>query len=123
MSKRTEKVASSLQRAISSIIQYDIKDPRVGMVTITKVKVSRDLKHAVVYASLFGKSDEVSASLKILRKSLGYIKSRINKYIKLRFTPEIELVHDETEITAQRVETIIKEMHQEDDPTDPYSES
>lgn len=123
MSKRTEMVASSLQRAISSIIQNDIKDPRLGLVTITKVKISRDLKHALVYTSVFGSSDEVGASMKILNKSLGFIKSRLKKYIKLRFTPEIELVHDETEIKAQRVETIIKEMHQEDDPADPHSES
>lgn len=122
MSKRTEMVASSLQRAISNIIQYDIKDPRLGMVTITKVKISRDLKHASVYASVFGKKDEVANSLRILKKSLGFIKNSLRKYTKLRFTPEIEIVHDETEITAQRVETIIKEFHPEDDPADPNSE-
>lgn len=123
MSKRTEMVASSLQRAISKIVQNEIKDPRLGMVTITTVKVSRDLKNATVYASALGNENEVKTSMKTLKKSLGFIKNRIKNYMKIRYIPDINIVLDDTARNAQRMETIIKEFHSEDDPVDPDSDS
>lgn len=118
MSKRTAQVESTLQRGISEIIQREIADPRVGLVTITRVKVSGDLRFATVYVSFLEDVEKDSIAYSALKSSLGFIKRRLNDYVKMRYVPYIELVYDDTSKKAERIERLMKKVAA-DDPAKP----
>lgn len=114
MSIRTGKVASTLQRGISEILQKEIKDPRINMVIVKDVKVSGDLKFATVYVSFIDETQKDSAAFAALKKSLGFVKSRLSQYVKLRFIPHLELVYDDTGKKADRIERLIRQVSSSD---------
>ena len=88
MSKQ-EKMNHICQRAISEIIQFELKDPKVGFVTITDVQVTNDNSYAKVFVSFLGKQERAEAGLKALNRSKGFIRSALAKRLTIRKTPEI----------------------------------
>lgn len=112
MSKRLARVNETLQHELSAVIKKEIADPRLSDVTITEVDVSPDLKHAVVYVtSLTIKIDDV---LKALRKAKGFLKNHVSTHLKLKYLPDLEFKEDESFERAERIENIIKKIHEED---------
>lgn len=107
MSRRVARVAEALQEAVAEMVQRDIKDPRVGMVTITRATVSPDLRHARVYFSRFGSDDEVQRSLEGLRSAAGYIRSQVARRLQLRVAPEIRFEVDANIEYAARISELI----------------
>lgn len=89
MNLRAERVAEQMKKDIAEIIKEDIKDPRVGFVSVTRVEVSSDLRHARVYVSIFGDEQAQKECLEALGGASGFIRKEIGRRIKLKCTPEI----------------------------------
>lgn len=118
MSKRTEMLADTLQRAISEIIQREIKDPRLGFVTITRVKVSPDMQHVAVYVSALGGKEDLQRSIQTLKRSVGFIKTQVARKVPMRVVPHYDFVGDDTARKAQRLEELMSQIRGGDDPGD-----
>ncbi|MAY36110.1 MAG: ribosome-binding factor A [Spongiibacteraceae bacterium] len=93
---RTQRVADFLKKELGSLIQFQIRDPRVGMVSITDVEVSRDLSHAKVFVTVMGTDTEEEAkeSLKVLNRAAGFLRSKVAKSHNARTTPALKFVYD-----------------------------
>ncbi|GAA0561341.1 30S ribosome-binding factor RbfA [Halomonas salifodinae] len=109
--KRTDRVADQLQKELAVLIQREVKDPRLGMVTVSGVKVSRDLGYADVYITLLGENDAetIKANLVILRRAAGFLRGQIGRRIKLRHVPELRFHYDESVVRGQRLSSLIDE--------------
>ena len=95
MSKhRPNRLSETLKEEISQLILMELKDPRIGFVTVTSVDVANDLAHAKVYISVLGSEDEGKASLDTLNRAAGFIRTEIGKRIRLRHVPAIVFVYD-----------------------------
>jgi ribosome-binding factor A len=87
---RGDRINEEIRRVVSSLIQNDIKDPRLSaMVSVTRVDVTKDLRYAKVFVSIFGKDDEKASTLNALKNSAGFIRKEIGHKVNLRYTPEI----------------------------------
>lgn len=93
---RVEKVQELMKQEISKIILRELKDPRIGFVTVTSVECTGDLREAKVYVSLMGSEQQVKDCWAGLQSSLGFIRREIGKRIRLRFTPELSFVVDKS---------------------------
>ncbi len=101
---RVEKVQELIKQEMSKIILNDIKDPRIGFVTVTNVEVTKDLRSAKVYVSLFGSDEANKATWQGLESSLGFFRTEIGKRIRLRFTPEISLHLDNSFANSEHIQ-------------------
>ena len=108
--QRSDRVGDLLLEVISDLLRREIRDPRIGSVTLTGAKVSKDLRHARVYFTLLGGDDDATEVTAGLKSATGYIRSKVAKELKLRFVPTIEFVYDETEDEARRIETLLKQV-------------
>lgn len=110
-SVKNTRINGEVQRELSSIIQTEIKDPRIPVMTsVVKVEVAPDLKTCKAYISVMGSDDEKKAALEGLKSAEGYIKSRIAKVINLRNTPVIRFVLDESIEYGIKMTHIIDEL-------------
>ncbi len=109
---RRERIASVLEREISNIVAHDIRDPRLGFITITHVRVSPDLKDAVVY---FSSLEKVSESLKTLNRAKGYIRSTLAHRVRIKIIPQLEFKIDDSYEKRRHLDDLfgeISENHQ-----------
>ncbi len=113
MSRRLNRVEEACKEELSEILQREIKDPRVGFVTITEVKLSADLRHARVYVSILGTEDECRESLSGLDSARGYLRSCLGRHLRLKYLPEIEFVHEHVAEEALRLEELMKMVQDE----------
>jgi len=93
---RIEKVQELIKQEVSQIILKELKDPRIGFVTVTQVDVTGDLRSAKIYVSLMGSEDQIKDCWDGLQKALGYIRREIGKRIRLRCTPELSFQLDKS---------------------------
>lgn len=95
---RSRRVADQIQKELAQLIQLEMKDPRLGMVTVSVVEVSRDLAFADVYVSFLGVDDQgkIDEFLDILSQAAGFLRSRLAKAVKLRFTPQLRFYYDDS---------------------------
>ena len=94
-SGRPQKLGDLIQRELSELVSRELRDPRVGMLTITSVDVSPDLSHAKVFFTLLQK-EKLEDTLRGLKRSAGFLRSQLAKRIKLYTTPELRFVYDES---------------------------
>jgi ribosome-binding factor A len=113
MSRRLSRVEEACKEELSEILQREIKDPRVGFVTITEVKLTPDLRHAKVYVSILGTQKEVEQSLVGLESARGYLRSMLGKHLRLKYLPEIEFVHEHVAEEALRIAELIRRVETE----------
>jgi ribosome-binding factor A len=100
--QRPERVQEALRQEISRIVQTEVKDPRMGFITITKVDLTKDLRYARVFFSVLGKDSDKFLTLRALNSAKGYIKGLISDRIKLRYMPEISFkIDDSSEYSIQ----------------------
>jgi ribosome-binding factor A len=92
---RLARVAEAIREVASETILYELRDPRVKMVTVTRAEVSGDLQHAKVYVSIMGTEKEQNLTLHGLRHATGFVQSRLASRLQTRFTPVITFVKDE----------------------------
>ncbi len=92
---RPQKLGDQIQRELSDLLQRELRDPRVGMVTITSVDVSPDLSHAKIFFTLLEKND-LSKTLEGLKRSAGFLRSQLARRFMMYTTPELRFVYDES---------------------------
>ncbi|MBB6282204.1 30S ribosome-binding factor RbfA [Geobacillus subterraneus] len=114
MNIRATRVGEQMKKELSDIIGRKLKDPRIGFVTVTDVRVTGDLQQAKVYISVFGGDEQRENTLKALEKAKGFIRSEIGQRIRLRKTPEILFEIDETIEYGSRIERLIRQISDED---------
>lgn len=105
---RTDRVGALLQSALSELLLRGVKDPRVGMVTITGIKLSPDLKHACVYVSTLGDDAAQARALAGLASARAYLQSQVGRRLGLRFTPELRFEIDPSIGAAERLEQLLR---------------
>ena len=109
-SNRLNRIDEEMKKEISHIITYDLKDPNItGLISVTKVKVSGDLKYAKVYVSMLNAKDNKQV-LAALKKSAGFVSTEVAKRINLRTTPEIIFIFDDSIEYGARIDTILKNV-------------
>ena len=109
---RTDRVGALVQSALSELLLRDVKDPRIGMVTVTGVKLSPDLKHATVYVSTMGDAAAQTRMLKGLASARPYLQSHVGRKLALRFTPELRFEIDLSIDAAARLERLLQQTHE-----------
>ena len=106
---RTDRIADQIQKDLSQLLQREIKDPRIGMVTINSVSVSKDLAYADVNVTFMGVDEEqdVEESLSVLDHASGYLRSMLAKMIQLRGLPKLRFRYDNTIVEGPRMSRLI----------------
>jgi ribosome-binding factor A len=107
--ERMRRVNQAMRQVLGDALAQDLKDPRVGFVTVTDVKTSPDLRHARVYVSVLGDEDTQAATLEGLRSAHGFLQGRVAGELRLKRTPELRFELDETAVRAARLERLIDE--------------
>lgn len=110
MSHRPGRLAEAMKKEISDILHSEIKDPRMGFVTITMVDVTSDLRYAKVYASVMGNEDQKKATGEMLNRAAGYIRSEVGRRIRLRYTPELTFQLDNSIERGARLIKLMEEV-------------
>ena len=105
-SGRPQKLGDLIQRELSELVQRELRDPRVGMITITDVDVSPDFSHAKVFFTLLNK-DHLEDATQGLRRAAGFLRSQLAKRIKLYTTPELRFEYDESVERGDRLSRLI----------------
>jgi len=105
---RSDRVAGQLRRELAQLIQQEIKDPGLGFISRSDVEVTRDLAHAKVYITVFDAAHATS-SLAVLKRSAGFLRSRLGQALRMRNVPELHFVHDASVETGQRMDQLIAE--------------
>lgn len=113
MSQRIEKVQKLAKEVLGEAIQ-GLKDPRVGFVTVTAVRISADLRHGRVFVSVLGSDEEKAASMAGLASATPYLRTEMGRQMRMKYTPELTFELDEGVEVAARVEEIIKRLHDEE---------
>lgn len=107
---RTDRFSQQMQREVAQILQREIKDPRVVMVTVSDVEVSRDLAHAKVFVTFLNDDeDSRKEALKVLNEASGYIRSLLGKRIKARVTPQLRFEYDPSLAEGIRMTKLVNE--------------
>jgi ribosome-binding factor A len=110
---RIGRVAEEIKKELSFMLQTDLKDPRIGFVTITGVEVTNDLSQAKVYLSVFGDSEKRQETLKALSSAAGFIRTELGKKIRVRHIPELFFKIDESIDYGQKIEKLLNQIHEE----------
>lgn len=112
---RIDRIGDQMQRELAQLIQREVKDPRVGLVTVNAVKVSRDLGYADVYVSLLSteelgeESPQVQDSLKVLSKASGFLRGQVGRAMKLRVVPQLRFHFDTLQGYSRKMDSLIRE--------------
>ncbi|MCS3433270.1 30S ribosome-binding factor RbfA [Klebsiella sp. BIGb0407] len=115
---RPQRVSQELQKEIAIILQREIKDPRLGMMTtVSGVEVSRDLAYAKVFVTFLNDKDEdsVKEGIKVLHDASGYIRSLLGKAMRLRIVPELTFVYDNSLVEGMRMSNLVSNVIRNDD--------
>lgn len=110
MSHRPEKVREFIKEQVSDIIQHQLKDPRIGFVSVTDVEVSVDLRHAKVFVSVLGDAQAKSDTMAGLESAQGYVRGELGRRLQMRFAPEILFRLDESIERGTRIVNLIREV-------------
>lgn len=113
MSQRTDRLDSQFQQELMELLQREMKDPRVGFATITRVETARDLGHARVWVSVLGSEEEQTRSLDALRDAAPWLRRRLGERLRLRHVPELSVRRDESIESGDRVLRLLREIEDE----------
>jgi ribosome-binding factor A len=112
---RVGRVSEQIKKELSQIIQMELKDPRVGFITVTGVETTSDLSQARIYLSVLGSDEQKEATLKALAKATGFLRSELGKRMKLRHTPELLFKFDSSIEYGSRIESLLTELNSGDE--------
>ncbi|WP_299007916.1 30S ribosome-binding factor RbfA [uncultured Shewanella sp.] len=113
---RTRRIAQQLQQELAQVLQRDMKDPRIGMVTVNDVDVSRDLNYAKVYVTFFDEDEKrVQDKLAALEAAAGYVRSLIAGRMKLRVMPELRFIYDTSLVEGMRMSNLVSKVISNDE--------
>lgn len=118
--RRQDRVAEAVREEVAAFLSHGLKDPRVtGLLTVTAVEMTRDLRHANVFVSVMGDDAGREVTLEALKGVAGHLRSRVGKALRLQFAPEIQFRLDESVARAARIETLLASLHQPPAPDAP----
>jgi ribosome-binding factor A len=110
-SRRSDRVAEAIREEVANFLTEGVKDPRVvGLVTVTGVEVTRDLRHAKVFVSVIGSDTERAATFEGLDSLAAHLRSRVGRALRLRVAPEIAFRADDSIARAARIETLLSRI-------------
>ncbi len=110
--ERTDRLAEEMKREISEIIRTDIRDPRLpDFVTLMSVKVTKDLSYATIYISVFGDEEKKKNALMALQSAAGFIRHEIGRRMKIRYSPELKFVQDDSIEHGMHISEMLKDMN------------
>ncbi|MGD2174959.1 MAG: 30S ribosome-binding factor RbfA [Candidatus Brocadiaceae bacterium] len=112
--RKKRRIEELLRRELSNIVLYELKDPRTGFVTITRVELSGDQRSAEVLLTVRGPQEQTSETLAALRHARGYIQGLIGERLVLRYTPVLSFSEDSEVREAMRIEELIDRARRED---------
>jgi ribosome-binding factor A len=110
---RSERMAEQLRRELAEIVRDEIKDPRLGFMSFTEVRMSRDLSHAVIYCSFFNAEKE-KESIEVLNHAVGFIRKEIARRIRARIVPTLKFVVDESVMRGVAMDELISKAIKSD---------
>ncbi|EHD23144.1 MULTISPECIES: 30S ribosome-binding factor RbfA [Brenneria] len=113
---RTQRVSQEMQKEIAIIIQREVKDPRIGMATVSGVEVSRDLAYAKVFVTLLNDNEpeQVKTALKALQDASGFIRVLLGKAMRLRVVPELTFSYDNSLVEGMRMSNLVTNVVRND---------
>ena len=113
---RTARIADFLKRELGSFIQKELRDPRLGMVSVIDAEVSRDMSHAKIYVTVMGKdsAEEAKESLAVLNKAAGFLRSQVAKINNARTTPQLRFYYDSSINRGQHISKLIQDAVESD---------
>lgn len=106
---RPRRVGDQMRAVLAELLQNEVKDPGVGFVTVTEVRMSSDLQYATVFVSVMGDEAAEIQSLASLRRAAPFLRSEVGKRLRLRHTPEIRIQLDQTLAQSDRIEELLRE--------------
>jgi ribosome-binding factor A len=106
---RAQRVADQIQRELATLIQMELMDPRVGMITLTGVEVTRDYAHAKVFFTILNDAQNIQLAEEGLKRAGGFLRSQLASRIKLRVVPQLQFVYDESVERGVRLSRLIDE--------------
>ena len=111
-SRRPQRIALQIQHEVSFLISRNMKDRRIGFVTVTGVRMSPDLRHAKIFISLMGSENEKQESLETLNHATGWIRRELGQRIRMKFLPDIVFLKDTSQEYGDRIDKLIDEIHE-----------
>lgn len=112
---RAGKVSERIQQIIARRLEKGLRDPRIGFVTITDVRVTGDLQHASIFYTVYGDEEEQAGSAAALKAATGMLRSEVGKQLGTRLTPTLEFIHDELPESAQHLNDLLAEAKKRDE--------
>ena len=112
---RIEKLQELIKQEVGKILLTDIKDPRIGFVTVTEVEMTGDLREAKIFVSIMGNDEQIKSSWEGLQSALGFIRREIGKRIKIRFTPEISFELDKSLDYSEHIQKLLLKVKKEEE--------
>jgi ribosome-binding factor A len=112
-SRRPRRIALQIQHEVSIMISRNMKDRRIGFVTVTGIQMSPDLRHAKIFISLMGSEDEKQESLAALNHATGWIRRELGQRIRMKFLPDIIFLKDTSQEYGERIDKLIGEIHEQ----------
>ena len=113
--KRVLRVGEALRRELSFILDREVSDPRIGMVTITRVELSDDLRYAKLFVSFLGDREERDTALRHLKRARKFLRAQLASRLDLRLVPELTFMLDDSSEQYLRISEVLKQIHDEDE--------
>lgn len=112
---RAARLADRIKVLVAKILERGIRDPRLGFVTLTDVRVTGDLQHATIFYTVYGSEEDRKSSAIALKRSTGLIRSEVGKNLNIRLVPTLEFVHDALPENAAHLEGLLAEAKAKDE--------
>jgi ribosome-binding factor A len=113
MSRRTEQVAETIKDDISILIQRELKDPRLGFVTVTRVEVSPDLKYAKIFFSVLGSEEQKKESMAVLKRASSFLRRELSHRLTMRYVPELHFEYDIAIEHGEKIQRLLYQLEEE----------
>ncbi|HEY8450178.1 MAG TPA: 30S ribosome-binding factor RbfA [Bacillota bacterium] len=110
---RQQRVAEAVRAELSELLQKELKDPRLGFASVVQVEMSRDLRHAKIYVSVYGSDQERADTLAALEKASGFLRRELTRRLRLRYAPQLVFIADDSIRHGARINELLKQLKSE----------
>jgi len=114
LTHRVERIQAQVREEVSQMLATEVRDPGVGLVTVTRAKVTGDLSLTRIYWTILGDAEERKKTVKALERATGFVRHLLAERLGLRRVPEVKFIYDESVAAQSRIEEIIQEIHAAD---------
>lgn len=112
---RINRISDQIKQELARIIDQKVKDPRKGFITVTRVRMSSDLKLASVYFSVLGVNEKPTESLEVLNRAKAFLRLQLGERLNLRYLPELRFFYDDTLEYSDHITRLLKKIHDDED--------